>query len=197
MVQSLNVRSKSERRRLEILRGAAGEFRRRGFEGTGMREIAAALGVQPGALYYYFANKQEILYFCQDYSLDRMLEAARRVARMPARPAGKLRTIIVEQMKCMLDELQGSAAHIEFHALPERLLARIVEKRDRYERAVRRILEEGMRTGAFMAGDAKLATLAILGAINWSIKWYRPDGPKGVDEIANAFADYLVRGLRR
>jgi len=34
----------------------------------------------PGNLYYYFRNKQEILYFCQDYSLDRMLEEARRIA---------------------------------------------------------------------------------------------------------------------
>jgi hypothetical protein len=95
----------------------------------------------------------------------------------------------------MLDELAGSAAHIEFTALPARMLAKIVAKRDRYERTMRRVVEDGMRSGAFRKGDAKLATLAILGAINWSIKWYRPGGDRTVDEIANEFADLMVRGL--
>ncbi len=161
-----------------------------------MREIAQAVDLQPGALYYYFANKQEILYFCQDYSLDRMLEESARVMRIKAPPAERLRALLVAQMRCMLDELQGSAAHIEFHALPPRLLDRIVAKRDRYERAVRAIVENGMKSGGFRKGDAHLVTLAMLGAINWSIRWYRPDGPKGVEEIANTFADYLVRGLK-
>jgi len=191
VVQILN--SRSNRKRLEVLRAAAGEFRRRGFGGTGMREIAAAMGVQPGALYYYFKSKEEILYFVQDWSLDRMLEAARQVVRGPA-PV-RLRTLIVAQMRCMLDELGGSAAHMEFTALPPAMLAKIVAKRDRYERTMRRVVEDGMRTGAFRRGDAKLATLAILGAINWSIRWYRPGGDRTVDEIANAFADLLVRGL--
>lgn len=197
MIQILNARSKTLRKRLDILRSAAGAFRRRGFDGTGMREIARGLGVQPGALYYYFRNKREILYFCQDYSLDRLLEAAGRISRSRVGPDGKLRELIVEQMRCMLDELQGSAAHIEFHALPEGLLRRIVEKRDRYERVLRRVLLQGMRSGVFRRASAKLIALAILGAINWSIKWYRPDGPQGADEIASVFADYLVRGLRR
>src|SRR5262245_1811917 len=119
-----------------------------------MREIAAAMGVQPGALYYYFASKEEILYFVQDWSLDRMLEAARNVARGPA-PV-RLRTLIVAQMRCMLDELAGSAAHIEFRALPPGRLAKIVAKRDRYERILRKVVEDGMRSGAFRKGDAKL-----------------------------------------
>lgn len=162
-----------------------------------MRDIARAVGLQPGALYYYFKNKQEILYFCQDTSLDRLLQAARRVARLRVGPAERLRRIIVEQMKCMLDELQGSAAHIETHALPPRLLEKIIRKRDAYERLVRRIVEEGMPRGAFVKRDPKLVTLAILGAMNWSIKWYRPDGAKAAQEIADVFADFLTRGVKR
>ena len=52
------------RRKLEILRGAAAAFRDRGYAGSSVRDIARRLGMAPGNLYYYFRNKQEILYFC-------------------------------------------------------------------------------------------------------------------------------------
>ena len=181
--------------RLDILRSAAGEFRKRGFERAGMREIAGGLGLTTGALYHQFKSKQELLYFCQDYSLDRMLEAGGRIRKEKATPAVRLRRLIEAQMTCMLDELQGSAAHVEFSNLPPRLLKKVVLKRDRYEKLMRGIVTQGMRSGAFRKRDPKLVTLAMLGAINWTIKWYRPDGGQSPAKIAREFADYLIKGL--
>jgi AcrR family transcriptional regulator len=200
VVRISNSRSKNGktlRKRLEILRGAAGAFRRDGFERAGMREIARAVEMSPAGLYHYFRTKHEILYFCQDYSLDRMLEAAGRVRRRREPADVKLRRLIMAQMTCMLDELQGTAAHAEFSSLPARLLGKVVRKRDRYERLMRGVIEGGVRAKIFRPCDPKLVTLAILGAINWTIKWYRPDGARGANEIAGEFADYLVRGLKR
>ncbi len=181
--------------RLDILRSAAGEFRKRGFDRAGMREIAGALGVTTGALYYQFKSKQELLYFCQDYSLDRMIEEGTRIRKEKASPAVRLRRLIETQLNCMLDELQGSAAHVEFSGLPPRLLKKVVLKRDRYERLMRGIVSQGIRSGAFRKREPKLVTLAMLGAINWTIKWYRPDGRKSAAKIAREFADYLIKGL--
>src|SRR6266850_3276463 len=141
-----------------------------------MREIADGLGVTTGVLYYHFRDKGELLYFCQDYSLGRMLEEGARIRREKGAPATRLRRLIEAQLTCMLDELQGSAAHLEFATLPPRLLKKVVAKRDRYERLMRGIVSKGIRAGAFRRRDPKLVTLAILGAINWTIKWYRPDG---------------------
>src|SRR5207302_1952935 len=62
-------------RRLEILRAAGRQFRSRGFMKTGMRDIAEAAELSPANLYNYFEGKHEILFFCQDSSLDRMLAA--------------------------------------------------------------------------------------------------------------------------
>lgn len=197
-VMNHNGRYKQARRttlRLEILRSAAGAFRRKGFERAGMRDIAGALGLTTGALYYQFRSKQELLYFCQDYSLDRLLEEGARIRREKAGPATRLRRLIEAQLTCMLDELQGSAAHVEFASLPVRLLKKVVLKRDRYERLMRSLVTQGMRTGAFRRRDPKLVTLAMLGAINWTIKWYRPEGPKSPSNIAREFADYLIQGL--
>lgn len=191
----MNGRSKTVRKKLEILRSAAAAFRDRGFDGAGMREIARTLGMAPGALYYYFRNKEEILYFCQEYSVGRLLEIGKRLARERAPAERKLAELLRRQIRCMLDELQGSSAHIEFHALPPRLLRKVIAKRDQYEAIVRGIIEDGIRSGAFRRVDPKLATLALLGAVNWTARWYNPAGPMPPEKIADAFADTLVRGL--
>jgi AcrR family transcriptional regulator len=178
-----------------ILRAAARVFRRRGYAETGMREIAAAADLSPGNLYYYFASKHELLYFCQDHSLDRMLATCREVQAGRLSAAERLGAVIRAHVACMLDELDGAAAHTEVEALPPRLRARIVAKRDRYEVAVRRIVTQGVRTRAFAPCDAVLVTRALLGAVNWTARWYRPEGEQRPAAVADAFAAYLVRGL--
>ena len=205
MVRNSNVRSKSpslaERRaretRRRILGAAARVFRQRGLAAAGMREIAAAAELSPANLYYYFSSKDELVFFCQDDSLDRMLEAARRAARETRSPRERLRRVIEAQLVCMLSDLEGAAAHLDVEALPERLRAPILEKRDRYERALRRIVKDGVARGAFRRCDATLVTRAILGAVNWTARWYRPEGARSAAEVASAFSDYLLRGLLR
>lgn len=178
-----------------ILRAAAGVFRERGFAETGMREIAAAADLSPGNLYYYFKSKADILYFCQDHSVGRMLETTAQLDRDALAPAERLRRVIAAHLVCMLDELDGAAAHTEVDALPPALRKRIIAKRDRYERAVRQIIVEGVRRGVFVDTDPTLTTRAILGALNWTTRWYRPGGRLAPAAVAEAFAAYLVRGL--
>ena len=76
------------------------------------------------------------------------------------------------------DEVEGSAAHLEVDALPARLRARIVAKRDRYERGVRALVAAGIRRGDLGPTDPTVATRAFLGALNWTAHWFRPDGPQ-------------------
>ena len=84
MVHFSNRRSKrAESRRVDIMRAAAAVFRAHGFNAAGMRDIAVAADLSPGNLYHYFRGKEELLYFCQDRSLDRLLDAL-----AAARPAG-------------------------------------------------------------------------------------------------------------
>jgi AcrR family transcriptional regulator len=189
------IRRRYLARRLEILRAAGREFRARGFAETGMRDIAEAAALSPANLYNYFRGKHEILFFCQDNSLDRMTAALEKSRRMRTGAAARLRLVIVSHLRCLLDEVEGSAAHLLTSALPPREQRYLVKKRDRYEEGVRSLIAAGVRSGEFESGDPALATRAMLGALNWSVQWFRPDGPQTVTEIAEGLADYLIQGL--
>ncbi len=81
-------------------------------------------------------------------------------------------------MLCLLEETGGSAAHLEFRALPGKRRAEIARGRDAYERLVRGVVEAGARSGELRPVDPKLATLSMLGALNSTVVWWRPDGPR-------------------
>lgn len=195
MVQTSNRRSKRvEATRETILKAAARVFRSRGFADTGMREIAEAADLSPGNLYYYFRSKADILFFCQTRSVERLLHELAALDGSLT-PPEQLRRAITAHLLCTLDELDGAAAHTEVESLPDDLRERIVAKRDRYERALRDIVAHGVRTGAFRDCDPVLVTRAILGACNWTTRWYRPEGRLEPQLIADQYADYLVKGL--
>ena len=186
-----------EDRRLEILRRAAAVFREKGYHGAGMREIAEGLGLAPGALYYYFESKEDLLLTCQMLSLKRLLGSAEAVASGTEDAAAKLRSLVRAHLRHVLDELGGSFVHIEFHALPEALLRKVVSKRDAYERVVRRILQEGVETGVFRDVDVSLTALTLLGALNWTAVWWRPEGRRDLDTVADEMAETFLRGVRQ
>jgi AcrR family transcriptional regulator len=182
-------------RKIEILKSAAAAFRRRGYYGASVDEIASALEMTKGNLYYYFRNKEEILYACHDYSLDVLLGLLEEVQAESSRADDKLRKLILAFIHMMLDELQGTALTLDLQALSPVLLKRIIAKRDRFDRGLRDIIQQGMDQGLFRAGDPKMIGFAMMGSVNWITKWFDPAGPMSSEEIGQRFADYLVGGL--
>ena len=126
-------RSRTVLKRIEILRSAAAAFRRRGYHGASVDEIARTLHMTKGSLYYYFKSKEEILFFCHDYSVDILLELLAEAEASPAAPDEKLRRLIVAFVHMILDELRGTALTLDVQALSPRLLRKVVAKRDRFE----------------------------------------------------------------
>jgi len=187
--------ARADRKRVEILRSAAAVFRKRGYHGASVDRIARALRMTKGSLYYYFRDKQEILYFCHDYSVDLLLRLLREVEGAGGTPEARLRRLIEGFVHMILDELHGTALTMDVQALSPRLLRKVVAKRDRFDRGIPRLVREGMRSGAFAPGDPKLVSFAILGAVNWITRWYDPKGPARSGDIAEAFAGFLLRGL--
>ena len=187
---------KSARKRFEILKSAAAVFRRRGYYGASVDEIASALNMTKGNLYYYFKNKEEILFVCHDYALDAILERLKEVERSNEPPDRKVHLLVTGFVHLFIDVLQGMAWTIDVEPLSPALRKKVIAKRDRFDQGLRRILQQGMDEGLFRQTDSKLLSFAILGAINWIPRWYDPEGRASSDEIAEVFADYLVSGLR-
>jgi len=189
-----HVRAKRRRRRREILHAALHAFRRKGYHQTTLEDIATHLGVRKTALYHYFPDKDSILHECHQESLgelDRILREARRLRDAPE----QLRHLIREHVRVMTDTLEGSPLAFEVTALSEERQAAVIAARDRYERALRRIIDRGIRDGSFRRVDSKTAVFAILGAINWIARWYRPEGVMHATELGEAYAEYLAGGL--
>ena len=183
--------------RVEILKSAAIAFRRLGYHGATVEQIAAALKMKKGNLYYYYRNKEEILLACHQYSLDRLLALLEDVEHSDAAPDDKLRRLIVSFVHTILDELHGTALFLDLEALTSAHRKLVVARRDQFDHGMRRVIEDGVSTGVFGRIDAKLLSFAILGAVNWIPRWYQPNGPASSQDIADQFADYLIGGLKR
>jgi len=194
-VRTSRLQRRYQARRLEILRAAGREFRTRGFAETGMREIAAAADLSPANLYNYFRGKDEILFFCQDSALDRLIANLEKTRRAKTKATEKLQSLITFHLHCVLDEVEGSAAHLLTNSIPHHLQKRLLAKRDRYERGLRQMIAAGIRGAEFVATDPALATRAILGALNSTVLWFNPQGALTADSVAEKFANYLIRGL--
>ncbi|HEY6867591.1 MAG TPA: TetR/AcrR family transcriptional regulator [Candidatus Eisenbacteria bacterium] len=188
-------RPRYQARRDQILNIAVSAFRQRGYAGTSMQDIGRALERTKGSLYYYFPDKEAILYRCHERALDHILAVARAARRESRGPAATLRQLVERHVAIMVTEFHGTALALEVGALTGRRLEEVVRRRDRYERMLRDVIAHGVRSGAFRVVDAKVVAFAILGAINWIAQWYRPAGGLDAEAIGSSFADLFLRGL--
>ena len=192
---SAHVRDKRERRRAEILHAAFRAFREKGYHATTLDDIAEHVGVRKTALYHYFPDKEAILYECHLESLAEVRRLMATAGRSSDSASERLSFVIKEHVRVMIETLEGSPLAFEMSALSPERQAEVIEARDKYERGLRKIIDKGVKDGEFRSVDSKLAVFAILGAVNWIAKWYRPDGAVRAPELGEQFADYLVGGL--
>lgn len=186
---------KAQRRRQEILKSAARAFKKKGFYATTMEDIASELLMTQGSLYYYFSSKEEILFACHQHSMQHILAELERIRASEAPVASRLRALVEVHVAVMIDDLQASAMALEVTALSEPRLSELIELRDRYETGVRELIQEGIDRRELVAANPRLASFAILGAINWIARWFDPAGPLSADTVAEHFADLFLRAL--
>jgi AcrR family transcriptional regulator len=184
-----------DRQRDAILRAAARLFREHGYADTGMRDIAAAADISAANLYHYFNGKNELLFYCQDRALDRMLDAVRSARRASPSAAERLRLVFTTHLRTLLDEIEGATAHLQIESLPPPLRTALVKKRDEYEQALRRLIADGVRTGELVEMDPAIVTRAMLGAMNWTVTWFRPEGADSAAAVGDVISQFLVRGV--
>ena len=179
-----------------ILEAAARIFSEKGFHATSMHDIAEAVHLQKASLYYHFNSKQEILIAILDHALDLINSRLESVLDQSLSPDEKLRQAMVSYMQTIAENKNLSAVLLlELRSLDPELKARHASRREKFEGLWRDLIIEGKKDGIFNSIDPSMTGRAILGVMNWTVTWYRNDGPRTATEIANMFADLLLRGL--
>lgn len=191
-----DARSSIDERRDEILRSLAATLRERRPSSLKMQDIADRLGLVKGNLYYYFKSKQDLLYHCHVKCMQASLAALQEAENANDSATKRLRGLLIRHIGAITEDPYGGVMLADVDSLAPAQRRRYVTMRDQFERGVRRLIEAGMRSGEFRACDARLAGFAILGAINWIPKWYRPEGELSAGRIAEDFADQFLRSLK-
>lgn len=161
-----------------------------------MQDVADQLGITKGNLYYYFKSKQDILFQCHMRCMDLSLEALHEIQAAQSRQIDPLQTLLVRHITDILENGFGGVLLTDLENLTSAQRSHYVARRDEFESGVRQLIDAGVRQGVYICEDAKLASLIMLGSINWLPKWYRPDGDLAPKELATGIANFLMKSLQ-
>ncbi|HUN81608.1 MAG TPA: TetR/AcrR family transcriptional regulator [Phycisphaerae bacterium] len=185
-------------RKADIHKAACSLFRKHGYAGTSVRQIAEQVGILGGSLYTHMDSKDELLWEILDAAADRFITTLREVCDSQLGVMQKLRRAIVSHIGVITSDLDVAAIYtFEWRHLSDPRRKEFTRRRDEYERMFRGLVDQAIHERFIAAESAASATLFILSALNWVSTWYRPDGPMGSEEVAKMLADYIFDGLRR
>lgn len=184
--------------RLRLFETALELFGERGYHAVSVRDIAQALGQQPGALYFHVQSKQQLLYEVsligveehRDRVRDALLDAGRE-------PADQVRAMTRAHVLVHLDNrsLVRVSSRDNAVALDEEQLAVLVRVRDETVKLMTDVIERGVRLGVFNPIDVHLAVMAIGAMGIRAAEWWTPDSPDSKEHVADTYAEFAVRIL--
>ena len=179
-----------------ILESAASVFRQKGFHGASMVDIAEALGVQKPSLYHHVKSKQEILLALLDRALIMLTDHLAEIHAQTLPADQKLRQMIRGYLAALAENADLTAVLLfEHRSLDKKSHARHVPQRDKFEGLWRDVLNEGVKSKVFELKDVNLAARALMGVMNWTLTWYRPGGEKSIEQIADDYSDFMLKGM--
>jgi len=188
------VQDASESLRQELLDQSARLFRDKGYGNTTVRDIAAATGIHAGSWFYHFKTKHDILVAVVELGLTQSLDEieALGVAQLPAREA--LRRLIRQHLHTLLGPKQDYIPVMlyEWRSLEADAQRRIVGLLDRYEAVWDEVIGRLHQSGEWSM-PTKLDRLLLFGALNWSVKWYKPNVGDSLDELAETALQFILR----
>jgi TetR/AcrR family transcriptional regulator, cholesterol catabolism regulator len=180
-----------------ILDVAAELFARDGFGSTSLEDLAKALGVTKGALYYHVKNKEEILRLIFMQILTVSEEPLRKITESNLAPREKLAQAVLHHCAVAANRSPSMTVfYREGSHLTGPFGREIISRKKVYEGYIEQILAEGIAKGGFKPEiDPKIATFGILGMTNWLSQWYKPKGKYSPAQIADLFNNLLLGGL--
>jgi AcrR family transcriptional regulator len=190
MPNTVATAQRQDNRRLQLLDAAARLFRAHGYHATSMRDIAGAVGMLPGSIYYHFPSKDELLLTVYEEGVRRIAERVDAAVQAQRQPQQRLQAACIAHLEMLLD--QSDYAQVVLRVVPDDtgpLQRRLVALRDQYEMRFKQLVAELELPPQV---DRHYFRLLLLGALNWAQTWYRPgaDSPRVI-------ATELLRALYR
>ncbi|WP_449433335.1 TetR/AcrR family transcriptional regulator [Pseudomonas putida] len=182
----------------EILSSAARLFAEKTFRAITINDIAASLGYTKSVVYYYFKNKNEILWQIFLRMTERYLATINEVLEQPLSPEDKLKQIIYRHAMNVMTQKEWTAIFFrdESELQPEQLDYMRKHKRE-YDSLIEAVFQEGVDTGVFKPIPVHIAVSGFLGMCNWLHTWYNDQGPLSAEEIADHYAALLSAGYMK
>jgi AcrR family transcriptional regulator len=180
-----------------VLDAAAHVFRKRGFGGATVREVAQAAGMLPGSLHYRYPSKEALLLDLMERALTRVMAAAREAVGAARDPVERLRLGIRAHLEALLSGDDDFYVLLyDWRSLEGAAVQGMLRLRARYEALWDDLLRDALRAGGARPGvDAELLRQFWLGAMNWVAQWRQEGDPRTPSEIADAFWSYLTFGV--
>jgi AcrR family transcriptional regulator len=161
-----------------------------------MADIADAVKLQKASLYHHVSSKQEILLALLDRALEMLFEQIDIIAKQPLPADEKLRQMVQVYLRLLADNSDLSSVLLfEHRSLEPDQHKRHIPNRDRFEALWRDTLDSGVQAGLFECPDTSLATRALMGVLNWTLTWYRPNGSLSIEQVADQYTNFLLSGL--
>jgi AcrR family transcriptional regulator len=180
----------------EILDASAQIFSQKGYHGTSMQDIAAAVNLQKASLYHHVSSKQEILFELLNRGLQILTEKVEEAIIDPGPPDERLRQAIQAYLSALTEHQDvTSVLLLEYRSLEPDYLIRHIEERDRFEQIWQDLIQLGIQENIFSCDHPSMSTRALLGVMNWTVTWFRIDGPMSAGEIADQITDLFLLGL--
>jgi AcrR family transcriptional regulator len=182
-------------RRSELTRHAAKLFAERGYHGTSIGDLAAAMGVQKATLYAHIASKQDLLYETMRDGADAFHSGLDAIPDSLS-PTEKIRRALREHLRVVSQQLDVATVFVrEWRYLEGDRREEILGERRRYEERFRALFREGRELGSLRTDlDESSAALLALSALNWAYTWLTPG--RDTDELADRFYALLIDGMR-
>lgn len=161
-----------DNRRRALLDAAARHFGKRGFEATSIRDIAAAVGMLPGSLYYHFASKEALLLAVHQEGVEHIQQAVEAALRQaPANPWDRLEAACVAHLVALVggNEYAQVVTPQFTRAMPAALSKRLIQQRDAYETIFADLVNA---LTIPRSANVRYLRLALLGSLNWTLTWY-------------------------
>lgn len=183
-------------RRDQLLAAAAEVIKDRGLDAASLNVIAEHAGTDRANIYYYFGSKQEIFQELIRSTVTENVLFAEEVASSDDTASARMTRLIRGLLGAY--ERQYPLMHLFLQEDIRKAGAELQQLAQRYESALGKIARDGIASGEFSAGlDPALVVMAVLGAANWTHRWFTPGGRLSGDAIGSAFADIFLTGLTR